>query len=105
MAELIPSSALESHVGILGKTGSGKSNAAKTLAERLMSAGARVCMIDPTGTWWGIRLSADGRRKSGFEPVIFGGERADVQIMPEHGVVDYPQRGQVALQPWVHQIL
>ncbi|CDX26934.1 conserved hypothetical protein [Mesorhizobium plurifarium] len=85
MAELIPSSALESHVGILGKTGSGKSNAAKTLAERLMSAGARVCMIDPTGTWWGIRLSADGKRRSGFEPVIFGGERADVQIMPEHG--------------------
>lgn len=85
MTELIPSSALESHVGILGKTGSGKSNAAKTLAERLMSAGARVCMIDPTGTWWGIRLSADGKRKSGFEPVIFGGERADVQIMPEHG--------------------
>lgn len=85
MAELIPSSALESHVGILGKTGSGKSNAAKTLAERLMSAGARVCMIDPTGTWWGIRLTADGMRRSGFEPVIFGGERADVQIMPEHG--------------------
>lgn len=85
MAELIPSSALESHVGILGKTGSGKSNAAKTLAERLMSAGARVCMIDPTGTWWGIRLDASGMRRSGFEPVIFGGERADVQIMPEHG--------------------
>lgn len=81
----IPAAALERHIGILGKTGSGKSNAAKTIAERIMFEGGRVCVIDPTGTWWGIRLRPDGAKKSRFEPVIFGGNHADIPIAGEHG--------------------
>lgn len=81
----IPTAALERHIGILGKTGSGKSNAAKTIAERIMIEGGRVCVIDPTGTWWGIRLRPDGAKKSKFEPVIFGGNHADIPIAGEHG--------------------
>ncbi len=81
----IPAAALERHIGILGKTGSGKSNAAKTIAERIMFEGGRVCVIDPTGTWWGIRLRPDGAKKSKFEPVIFGGNHADIPIAGEHG--------------------
>lgn len=86
MAELIPPQSLESHIAILGKTGSGKSNAAKVIAERLMAAGERVCAIDPTGTWWGIRLRPSGK-PSIFKPVIFGGQHADIPITDQHGAL------------------
>lgn len=84
---LIPDAALESHVAILGKTGSGKSNLAKVLAERLMYAGARVCVLDPTGTWCGTRLDQDGRKPSPFKPVIFGGAHGDLALSEQHGAV------------------
>lgn len=87
MTDLIPAAALESHIGILGKTGSGKSNLAKVLAERLMHAGERVCAIDPTGTFWGLRLDAAGKKPSLFKPVIFGGDHGDIPISEQHGTV------------------
>ena len=37
--------------------------------------GRCVCVIDPTGVWWGLR--------SHFPVVIFGGEHADVDITAE----------------------
>lgn len=83
---LIPPEALESHIGVIGKTGSGKSNLAKVMAEELMAAGERVCVIDPTGTWWGLRLKKTGK-PSQFKPVIFGGEHADIEISEHHGAV------------------
>ena len=49
----VPADALDKHIAILGKTESGKSNLAKTLAEDLLACGTRVRVIDPTGTWWG----------------------------------------------------
>ena len=81
----IPAAALDKHVAILGKTGSGKSNLAKTIAEGLLALGRRVCVIDPTGTWWGLRLQADGKAPSGHPIVIFGGQHADLPVGPNHG--------------------
>lgn len=81
----LPAAAMERHIGILGKTGSGKSNTAKGFVEGIMAAGGRACVLDPTGTWWGMRLAPDGKRKSKFEPVIFGGNHADIAISGEHG--------------------
>lgn len=82
----IPDAALQNHIAILGKTGSGKSNAAKTVAERLLADGrTRICAIDPTGTWWGLRLASDGKQPSPWPIVIFGGEHADLPIAAEHG--------------------
>ncbi len=49
MTSPIPSGALEHHVAFLGKTGSGKSNAARTIVEDSLDAGERVCVLDPTG--------------------------------------------------------
>jgi hypothetical protein len=80
----IPDAALESHLGILGKTGSGKSNAAKVIAEILMAREERVCAVDPTGTWWGLRLRQN-REPSRFKPVIFGGAHGDLAIAGAHG--------------------
>ena len=75
-----PAEALDKHIAILDKTGSGKSNLAKTIAEDLLGRGARVCVIDPTGTWWGLRLMADGNTPSGHPIVIFGGQLGQLPI-------------------------
>lgn len=70
-------------IGIVGKTGSGKTYAAKSMIESLLSEGARVCIVDPTGVYWGLRRRADG--SDGFPVVIFGGEHADVPITDKAG--------------------
>lgn len=80
----IPAAALAHHVALLGKTGSGKSNAAKTIVEADLDAGERVCVLDPTGSWYGLRLTAKGK-PSPYRVVIFGGAHADVQIGAAHG--------------------
>ena len=85
MSHPVPPGALDKHIAILGKTGSGKSNLAKTIAEDLLARGARVCVIDPTGTWWGLRLMADGETPSGHPIVIFGGQHADLPVAAAHG--------------------
>lgn len=80
----IPAKALEHHIAILGKTGSGKTTAAKAGAENILDAGGRVCVVDPTGAWWGMKSSVTG--KSGAYPfVIFGGSHADFPLGASHG--------------------
>lgn len=77
--EAFPDEAFRNHIGILGKTGSGKTTTAKGFAESLIEAGRRVCVIDPTGVWWGLRLLADGHTAA-YPVVIFGGPHADLDI-------------------------
>lgn len=84
MTSPIPAAALEFHTAILGKTGSGKSFAAQGEVERLIAKGERVCIIDPTDRYWGLRLSPDGKRP-GYEVVIFGGAHADLPLAATHG--------------------
>lgn len=76
-ASLIPDAALNSHIGILGKTGSGKTYTAKGLVERLLHARRQVVIIDPTGAWYGLR--------TGFEIPIFGGRNGDIEISDKAG--------------------
>jgi uncharacterized protein len=81
----IPAGALEQHIAVLGKTGSGKTFAIRGSAvEPLLDEGARVCVIDPTGAWHGLRSSASGAR-AGYPVVIFGGEHADLPLGAAHG--------------------
>lgn len=81
----IPDAALEQHVAVVGKTGSGKSYAAQGIVELLIHRRERVCIIDPTDRYWGLRLLSDGKKPSGFEPVIFGGQYADMSLSAAHG--------------------
>lgn len=81
---MIPQNALNQHIAILGKTGSGKSYAAKGIVEDLLYGGRQVCVLDPTGAWWGLRLGADGK-KAGFNIVLIGGKHADIPLSDRSG--------------------
>jgi hypothetical protein len=84
MTHPIPDAALAQHIAILGKTGSGKTYAAKGVVENILREGGRVCVIDPTGAWHGLRSSATGK-SAGFPVVIFGGANADLPLGSAHG--------------------
>ena len=77
-AGALPASALDERVAIVGTSGSGKTYAAKGWVEQLLDAGARVCVVDPLGVWWGLRAGADGT--PGYPVVVFGGQHADVAL-------------------------
>lgn len=80
-----PKSALQHHIAALGKTGSGKTSIIKAaIIEPALAQNDRVCIIDPTGAWWGLRLMADGKRK-GFPAYVFGGRHADYPLLGSHG--------------------
>ena len=80
IAGVLPLSALDERLAIVGTSGSGKTYAAKGLVERLMDRGERVCVVDPLGVWWGLRAGADRTTASGYPVVVFGGRHADVGL-------------------------
>lgn len=75
---------LDKHLGILGINGSGKTYTAKGCVELLLDKKERVCIIDPTGVWWGLKSSSTGK-SSGYPIVVFGGSHADLPISGMHG--------------------
>jgi hypothetical protein len=81
---LVPAAALNQHIAILGKTGSGKTYAAKGLVEGMLRERRQVCIIDPTAAWWGLRLAAGGKDR-GFDVVLLGGDRGDVPLTESSG--------------------
>ena len=82
---VLPLSALDDRLTIVGTSGSGKTYAAKGLAERLMDGGGRVCVVDPLGVWWGLRTAADSTSLSPYPVMVFGGRHADVALDPGMG--------------------
>ncbi len=81
IAGVLPVSALDERLAIVGTSGSGKTYAAKGLLERVMEDGGRACVVDPLGVWWGLGKSADGAAPP-FPVVVFGGPHADVPLAP-----------------------
>lgn len=81
---IIPDAALSQHIAVLGKSGSGKTYAAKAvIVEPLLAAGKRIAIVDPTSAWWGLRTSADGTGP-GFEVLVLGGDHGDLPL-PVYG--------------------
>lgn len=84
---MVPLDIFTRHTAVLGNTGAGKTSALKSgMVEPILKQGGRVLVIDPTSMWWGLRLSADGKRK-GFPIHIFGGDHGDYPLRPENGSV------------------
>ena len=71
---------------ILAKKGAGKTNTAVVLAEEVRKCGGQVGVVDPVGSWYGIKSSADGEHP-GLEFVVFGGDHADLPLEPDAGEV------------------
>jgi hypothetical protein len=57
----IPHEALDDRLGWTGTSGTGKTYDSGTAIERVLHAKSRVCIVDPLGVWWGLRLAADGK--------------------------------------------
>jgi hypothetical protein len=64
---------------ILAIRGVGKTYTASVLAEEMLDVGTPTVVIDPTGAWWGLKSSHDGK-KAGFPVVVFGGDHADLPL-------------------------
>jgi len=82
----LPEEAVTETFAILGKRGVGKTTTARVLTEELLEVGLPVLILDPTGVWWGLRTSADGKT-AGYPVVIFGGDRADVPLEETAGTL------------------
>lgn len=82
----LPNDALDDRLAFLGTAGSGKTYAAGTAVEKLLSVKARVVVIDPLGAWYGLRLQPDGKG-AGFPIVIFGGAHGDLPLNEHHGAL------------------
>jgi hypothetical protein len=71
----------------MGRRGSGKTYGAGRMAELLIGVGVQVVVIDPVGTWWGLRFAADGKKPSGLNVPVFGGAHGDLPLPPTAGKV------------------
>ncbi len=75
----LPLDAVSRTFGILAVRGAGKSNTAAVMAEEMFAAGLPFVVIDPVGSWYGLRSSADGT-SAGLPVPIFGGKHGDVPL-------------------------
>lgn len=82
--QTIPEAAQLQHIAVLGKTGSGKTWAGKTIVEPWLAARRRVVVVDPTSAWWGLRSSRDGRGP-GFPILVLGGDHGDLPLPARGG--------------------
>lgn len=94
----LPTDFATKSTAILAQRRKGKTYAASVIAEECVAAEVPFVALDPTGAWWGLRASADGKRE-GLPVYVFGGEHpSDPELRLERGsgkliaefVVDFP---------------
>ncbi len=64
----------------------GKSYTAAVMAEEFIKAGLPWVALDPTGVWWGLTSSADGKSE-GFPVIVIGGPHGHIPLEPNAGKV------------------
>lgn len=82
----LPLDAVTQTFAILAKKGKGKSYTASIMAEEMLKAGQQAVILDPTGAWWGLQSSADGKSE-GFPVVVFGGDHANIPLEETAGEI------------------
>lgn len=76
---------LKRHVGIVGKTGSGKTSTVKLAIEEACGAEGRVCVLDPIKSdYYGLTSTRDGKN-AGLPFHILGGPHGHVPLHPKAG--------------------
>jgi len=70
--------------GVIGKRGGGKTYTGGVMAEEFYKAKIPFVVFDPIDTWYGLRLSVDGKGK-GLPIVVFGIEHADIKLDRDMG--------------------
>lgn len=90
----LPSELAARTQAILAMKGMGKTYLAMKETEEMLKRKQQVCCLDPTGVWYGLRSSADGK-SDGFPILVFGGDNADVPLEPTAGeyLADFVQDG------------
>jgi hypothetical protein len=73
----LPIDTVTKTMGILAQRRKGKTYTANVIAEEMVMAGIPWVALDPTGAWWGLRSSADGK-KPGLPVYVFGGAHGDL---------------------------
>jgi hypothetical protein len=79
----LPLDAVTQKFAFIARSGAGKTYASGKLAEELLDAGAQIVVLDPVGSWWGLRIGADDG--DGFPIPVFGGEHGDIPLGPDAG--------------------
>lgn len=82
----LPLDLVVQQVGILARTGAGKTNTAVVIAEELLAAQQQIVIIDPPGAWWGLRSSYDGDAP-GYPVIVLGGDHGDLPLENSGGAV------------------
>src|SRR4051812_22272418 len=75
----LPLDAVTQTLAFMGRRSSGKTYGAGKLAEEMLDAGAQVVVLDPVGSWYGLRIGADGK-SPGISIPVFGGLHGDVPL-------------------------
>lgn len=76
----LPLAAVTATFGLLAVRGAGKSNTAAVMAEEMFAAGLPFVVVDPVGSWYGLRSGADGAKDGGLPIPIFGGRHGDLPL-------------------------
>lgn len=84
-AHPVPEAAVAKHIAVLGKTGSGKTFAAKGIVERIARKGGMIVVLDPTGAWWGLGLDQSGTGPSDIRTIVLGGQHGHMPLDPASG--------------------
>jgi hypothetical protein len=82
----LPLNAVTQTFAFLAMRGVGKTYAASVLAEEFSKASLPFAVLDPTGAWYGLRSSADGKAP-GYPVTILGGDHGDVPLEEAAGKV------------------
>ena len=83
----LPDDAVTQTFAFLGVTGAGKSTAAAVMLEEMHARQLPFVVIDPGGTWWGMRAGIDGKPAGGLPVVVFGGQHADLPLERTSGAM------------------